>query len=177
MQALGGCTVAAIAKEELIDLMDRRPTIRHAIWIDSLIDSSVFREWVVNVGRRDAKERIAHLLCELAARLKSSGVSDGSLYDFPITPGADRGCHWPDCCPHEPYPSGASKAGAHYTVAKPAVHPELGRAGGDRRLQRALPTPFSVKHLMSGFHRMQTHGGARWTLAHKQSHCVRASML
>ena len=85
MQALGGCTVAAIAKEELIDLMDRRPTIRHAIWIDSLIDSSVFREWVVNVGRRDAKERIAHLLCELAARLKSSGVSDGSLYDFPIT--------------------------------------------------------------------------------------------
>src|SRR5439155_22344465 len=85
VQALGGCTVAAIAKEELIDLMDRRPTIRHAIWIDSLIDSSVFREWVVNLGRRDAKERIAHLLCELAARLASSGVVDGAIYDFPLT--------------------------------------------------------------------------------------------
>ena len=39
----------------------------------------------MNVGRRDARARIAHLLCELAARLKASGVSNGEMYDFPIT--------------------------------------------------------------------------------------------
>jgi CRP-like cAMP-binding protein len=78
-------TVATVHKGPLLEVMASRPNIRRAIWLDSLIDSSVFREWVVNLGRRDAKERIAHLLCELAARLASSGVVDGAIYDFPLT--------------------------------------------------------------------------------------------
>jgi CRP-like cAMP-binding protein len=60
--------------------------VQRAIWLDTLIDSSIFREWVVNVGRRDARERIAHLLCELAARLRSTNPgADGQNYDFPLT--------------------------------------------------------------------------------------------
>ena len=85
VQALSRCTLGVIPKDVLVQVMDARPNIRRAIWLDSLIDSSVFREWVVNVGRRDARERIAHLLCELTSRLKSSGASDGALYDFPFT--------------------------------------------------------------------------------------------
>jgi CRP-like cAMP-binding protein len=85
VQALSRCNVAVVHKETLMQLINERPNVRQAIWLDSLIDSSVFREWVVNVGRRDAKERIAHLLCELAARLKASGASDGSIYHFPLT--------------------------------------------------------------------------------------------
>jgi CRP-like cAMP-binding protein len=85
VQALNRATVATVHKGALLEVMDNYPNIRRAIWLDSLIDSSVFREWVVNLGRRDAKERIAHLLCELAARLASSGVADGAIYDFPLT--------------------------------------------------------------------------------------------
>jgi CRP-like cAMP-binding protein len=85
VQALSRCNVAVVPKDALIQLMNDRPNVRRAIWLDSLIDSSVFREWVVNVGRRDARTRIAHLLCELAGRLKASGVSDGSSHDFPLT--------------------------------------------------------------------------------------------
>ena len=32
--------------------------------------ADLLREWVLNVGRRDALERIAHLLCELHARMQ-----------------------------------------------------------------------------------------------------------
>lgn len=85
VQALSRCAVATVPRDGLVQLMDDRVNIRRAIWQDSLIDASVFREWVVNVGRRDARERIAHLLCELAARLKSAGISDGPMYDFPLT--------------------------------------------------------------------------------------------
>jgi CRP-like cAMP-binding protein len=85
VQALTRCSVATVSKDALLQLMTDRPTVRRAIWLDSLIDASVFREWVVNVGRRDAKERIAHLLCELAARLKASDASEGPMYDFPLT--------------------------------------------------------------------------------------------
>lgn len=85
VQALNRVSVAAIHKSALIDLMSARVNIRRAIWLDSLIDSSVFREWVVNLGRRDARGRIAHLLCELADRLRAAGVADGEMYDFPLT--------------------------------------------------------------------------------------------
>lgn len=85
VQALSRCTVAIVNKEALVQLMGDRPTVRRAIWYDSLVDSSVFREWVVNVGRRDARQRIAHLLCELAARLKAAGQDHGPMFDFPVT--------------------------------------------------------------------------------------------
>ena len=82
VQALTRASV--VPKAALGALMAARPNIRRAIWLDSLIDAAVFREWVVNVGRRDARTRIAHLLCELADRLKASGA-DGDIYDFPLT--------------------------------------------------------------------------------------------
>ena len=84
VQSLGNSQVAIIPRTAFLELMSSRAEVRKAIWLDTLIDSSVFREWVVNVGRRDARTRIAHLLCELADRLKSSGVT-GSIYDFPLT--------------------------------------------------------------------------------------------
>jgi len=85
VQSLGRSTVAVVNKEHLTSLMASDANIRRALWLDSLIDASVFREWVVNVGRRNARTRIAHLLCELALRLDSSRVADGSMFDFPLT--------------------------------------------------------------------------------------------
>ena len=85
VQCLTRCLVGVIHKSALLDLIDARPNVRRALWLDSLIDSSIFREWVVNVGRRDARERIAHLLCELADRLKSAGLANGQPYGFPLT--------------------------------------------------------------------------------------------
>ena len=70
----------------MIEVADRSPAVRRAMWIDTLIDASIFREWVVNVGRRDSRARIAHLLCELALRLKSIGEGmNGDMVDFPMT--------------------------------------------------------------------------------------------
>jgi len=85
VQALTRCNVAAVPKELLLEVMNARSAVGRAIWLDSLIDASVFREWVVNVGRRDAKQRIAHLLCELASRLKAAGLGEGPMFDFPLT--------------------------------------------------------------------------------------------
>jgi len=85
VQALTRCNVAIVPRESLLEVMNDRPAVRRAIWLDSLIDASVFREWVVNVGRRDAKQKVAHLLCELGLRLKAAGLCDGPMCDFPLT--------------------------------------------------------------------------------------------
>ena len=85
VQTLGRASFAFVNRSALLDLSAAHPNIARSIFLDTLLDSSIFREWVVNVGRRDARARISHLLCELADRLKSSGTSDGEVFDFPLT--------------------------------------------------------------------------------------------
>ncbi len=55
------------------------------MWIDTLIDASVYREWVVNVGRRDAKRAMCHLLCEIGRRLEFAGLASGTNFELPMT--------------------------------------------------------------------------------------------
>jgi CRP-like cAMP-binding protein len=78
-------SVALIPREEIIRLTLERPTIGQAMWIDTLVDGSIFREWVANVGRRDARTRVAHLLCEFALRLKVAGLGQETHYELPMT--------------------------------------------------------------------------------------------
>ena len=85
VQSLDRTEVALIPRGALIGLADSRPRIRKAMWIETLIDASIFREWVVNVGRRDSRARIAHLLCELVARLRAIGQGESDRFDFPVT--------------------------------------------------------------------------------------------
>jgi len=86
--ALGTLTpskVAFIQHETVRAFLHAHPRIGDAFWRDTLIDAAVFREWMVGLGRRDAPTRIAHLFCEIFARLKAVGLSDGDTCDFPVT--------------------------------------------------------------------------------------------
>jgi CRP-like cAMP-binding protein len=85
VQSLNRSDVAVIPRDALIAATEARPAIRTAMWIDTLIDASIFREWVVNVGRRNARTRIAHLLCEMALRLEQNGDGKDGSFDFPVT--------------------------------------------------------------------------------------------
>ncbi|MFL6776660.1 MAG: Crp/Fnr family transcriptional regulator, partial [Sphingomicrobium sp.] len=77
--------VAMIPREEVIRLTLERPKVAHAMWIDTLVDASIFREWIANVGRRDARTRVAHLLCEFAVRLRVAGLGENTHYELPMT--------------------------------------------------------------------------------------------
>ncbi len=85
VQSLDQSEVALIPRSALLELTTGYPNLAKAMWLDTLVDSSIFREWVVNVGRRDARTRIAHLLCELALRLEASGAVRNGVYHFPLT--------------------------------------------------------------------------------------------
>jgi CRP-like cAMP-binding protein len=85
VQMLTAGKVAMIPRDEIIRLTLERPTVAQAMWIDTLVDASIFREWVANVGRRDARTRVAHLLCEFAVRLRVAGLGKDTHYDLPMT--------------------------------------------------------------------------------------------
>ncbi len=77
--------VAFIAHGALLDLFRERPNLVGVFWRDTLITAAMFRRWILNVGRRDAYGRMAHLLCELVTRLKSVGLADGWSIELPVT--------------------------------------------------------------------------------------------
>ena len=55
------------------------------MWYDTLVDASIFREWILNISRQDAQTRLAHLLCEFGVRLESLGMGDRFSYELPMT--------------------------------------------------------------------------------------------
>lgn len=85
VQTLVGCEVAFVPREALMRIAFDRPSVGCAMWYDTLVDGSIFREWIANVGRRDARTRTAHLLCELALRLKVAGLGRHTGYELPLT--------------------------------------------------------------------------------------------
>jgi len=82
---LSACKAMFISHETVRNLMQGCPRISDAFWRDTLIDAAVFREWILNLGRREAYGRMAHLLCELYVRLKAVGLTNGDACDMPFT--------------------------------------------------------------------------------------------
>jgi CRP-like cAMP-binding protein len=85
VQTLTEAEVAFIPQPALHDLALSNPAVGRALWIDTLIDASIFREWVVNVGRRDSRARVAHLLCEFSLRMEAAGLASDHRYELPMT--------------------------------------------------------------------------------------------
>jgi CRP-like cAMP-binding protein len=85
VQALTNSEVAFIPREAVVQLAFERPAIGQALWYDTLVDGSIFREWIANVGRRDARTRIAHLLCEFALRQEAAGLGNHMEWELPMT--------------------------------------------------------------------------------------------
>jgi CRP-like cAMP-binding protein len=85
ISTMSPCRVGFITHEALRDLCIRHPRIAAALWRGTLIDAAVFREWVVNVGRREGTSRVAHVLCELLVRLRAVGLVEDHACDLPIT--------------------------------------------------------------------------------------------
>lgn len=78
------CTVGFIQHEHLQRLCERYPRITAAFWRETLVDASIYREWLLNIGRRDAYSRMAHLICEFLVRLKAVGAVDGNTFNLPV---------------------------------------------------------------------------------------------
>jgi len=79
--------VAFLPHQALHEMIRQHPRLGAALWRDMLIDAAIFREWLVGLGQRSAYERIAHLFCELAFKLKMVGLGDDPIFALPVTQG------------------------------------------------------------------------------------------
>jgi len=78
---------AFIPHTSLRVLTARFPGLLHAFWRNTLIDAAISQEWIIGIGRRDAHERMAHLICEMLLRFKAVGLAPDYTFKMPPTQG------------------------------------------------------------------------------------------
>jgi CRP-like cAMP-binding protein len=71
LYALGAAVVAFLPDRAFKYALDRSRTLSQAFWRETFLEAAILREWVANLGRREALARVAHLICELAVRLQA----------------------------------------------------------------------------------------------------------
>src|SRR3954470_21581770 len=76
---LGPAVLAFVPHAALKEVLDGSSTLAQAFWRETLMQAAIFQEWVVNLGRRDALARLAHIACELTVRIRSVGVTRSKL--------------------------------------------------------------------------------------------------
>lgn len=85
VQMITAGTVAFIPVQAVREIAFAFPAIGMAMWYETLVEASIFREWILNVGRRDAFTAVAHLLCEFALRLEVAELGKSVNYELPFT--------------------------------------------------------------------------------------------
>lgn len=85
LQALSLTTILRVPHAAIRSAAARLPALAEVFWRDCMVDTAILSQWVVNVGRRDARARIGHLICEIATRLKVP-IEDGLIrFPFAVT--------------------------------------------------------------------------------------------
>lgn len=85
IMTLTPCRVALVPHERLQRLTEEHPHLTRVYWFSTNLDAAIHREWELSLGRRDAVARVAHLFCELHARLALVGMVDETGYRLKLT--------------------------------------------------------------------------------------------
>ena len=85
ISAIGPCKIGFIQHDAMRALFRAYPRIGDAFWRVTLIDAALYREWILNIGRREAYSRMAHLFCELITRLEAVGLAPDRTCPLPMT--------------------------------------------------------------------------------------------
>ena len=85
MLALTTTTILEVPHRDLRELCVRYPNIAMAFWRDGTADASILAKWVGNVGRRDSRKRMAHIICEMGLRMEQADLGRRDAFPFGVT--------------------------------------------------------------------------------------------
>lgn len=85
IKALSDVRVTRIDRQKLLARIEPGSGLAQGLAWSSIVDKSIMGEWLLNVTRRPAAMRLAHLLCELFTRSFIIGKTEGNSMHFPLT--------------------------------------------------------------------------------------------
>lgn len=83
--ALSNCRVVTFPHKGLVEITEQFPHLTRLLWLSTVLDGAIHREWLVAMGRRSAAEQLAHLICELYLRMNLVGRAPEQRFQLPIT--------------------------------------------------------------------------------------------
>lgn len=83
--ALTDVVLAPVEFPKIFALFSQFPRVATALFWCSACEAAIYGEHLVNLGRRSAYERLAHLILELLVRLRAAGLGDEVSYIMPLT--------------------------------------------------------------------------------------------
>lgn len=85
LTALGPAVVALVPHAFFHEILSLSPNLHRALQLLVHSDMACLRNWIVNLGSRDSLTRVAHLFCEIAARLWVVGLAANGRFPSPFT--------------------------------------------------------------------------------------------
>jgi CRP-like cAMP-binding protein len=85
ISAIAPTRVGIISRQAASDLTEKYPRLARSLWWATMVEESIARDWLINVGQRTALERLAHLFCEIYTRLNAVGLTDSNSCELPLT--------------------------------------------------------------------------------------------
>ena len=82
--ALSECRIVKFMHEDISRLIDESPRLARILWFATMVDASIHRQWIVNIGSSQGKARIAHLICELYCRCEVVGLTVDHSFWLPL---------------------------------------------------------------------------------------------
>ncbi|WP_447762900.1 Crp/Fnr family transcriptional regulator [Sphingopyxis panaciterrae] len=85
ISAVRRLAVAEIGRQEAVSLLEQCPNLAPVLCWSEIVTAAIQREWTINIGQRNALERVAQLMCEIFARQRGIPASGGGECDFLLT--------------------------------------------------------------------------------------------
>jgi len=79
------CVVSFVDASAIRVLAAERPAVARSLLIGAFTEASTAREWMLNMGRRSARTRLAHFLCEYLDRMSLRRHSADEKYELRLT--------------------------------------------------------------------------------------------
>lgn len=79
------CTFAMVPHDTVKRISEEMPHLSRLLWLQTVLDAAIHREWVMSLGQRPANGRLALLFLELNIRLGLVGLARENRFDLPLT--------------------------------------------------------------------------------------------
>lgn len=84
LEAVTTSKVALVLHSDMLALLAAHPHLTALCWRETLVQASIFREWLARNSHKLAHARTAHLFCEMMTRAVAAEVSDGKTMYLPL---------------------------------------------------------------------------------------------
>lgn len=83
--AISDTITVAYPHAGLLRITETMPHLTRLLWLVTLLDGAIHRQWMVAKGRLTADEHMANFFCEQFTRARIAGLIDGGRFSLPLT--------------------------------------------------------------------------------------------